>query len=110
MRSLQTATQKRCVVCIDVENDLESERCCDENKASDTMEIQLTEQEQAKLRDLAQRTGRSTQDVLREAIDSFLQQEIEFVEAVEKGLASLDRGEYIAHEEVISRIDNLFRR
>ena len=73
------------------------------------MEIQLTEQEQAKLRDLAQRTGRSTQDVLREAIDSFLQQEIEFVEAVEKGLASLDRGEYITNEEVTSRIDKLLR-
>jgi predicted transcriptional regulator len=73
------------------------------------MEIQLTEQEQAKLRDLAQRTGRNPEDVLREAINSLLQQEIEFVEAVEKGLASLDRGEYITHEEVTSRIDKLFR-
>jgi len=88
---------------------LKSERCYDENKGSDTMEIQLTEQEQAQLRDVAQRTGRNTEDVVREAINSFLQQEIEFVEAVEKGLASLDRGEYITHEEVTSRIDKLFR-
>ena len=73
------------------------------------MEIQLTEQDQAQLREVAQRTGRNSEDVVREAINSFLQHEIEFVEAVEKGLASLDRGEYITHEEVTSRIDNLFR-
>jgi predicted transcriptional regulator len=88
---------------------LKWERRYDENKASDTMEIQLTDQEQAQLRDVAQRTGRKTEDVVREAINSFLQHESEFVEAVEKGLASLDRGEYITHEEVTSRIDKLLR-
>ena len=88
---------------------LKSGRCYEENEGSDTMKIQLTDQEQAQLRDVAQRTGRNTEDVVREAINSFLQHEIEFVEAVEKGLASLDRGEYITHEEVASRIDKLFR-
>jgi predicted transcriptional regulator len=73
------------------------------------MEIQLTEREEEQLRDVAKRTGRNTEDVLREAINSFLQHEIAFVEAVEKGLASLNRGEYITNEEVASRIDKLFR-
>ena len=85
---------------------LKAGTCCDEN---DNMEIQLTEQEQAQLQDVAQRTGRNTEDVVREAINSFLQHEREFVEAVEKGLASLDRGEYITHEEVTSRIEKLLR-
>ena len=48
-------------------------------------------------------------DVVREAINAFLQHEIAFVEAVEKGLASLDRGEYVTQEEVTSRIDKLLR-
>ena len=73
------------------------------------MEIQLTEQEQAQLRDVAQRTGRNAEEVVRDAINSFLQHERQFVEAVEKGLASLDRGEYITHEEVTSRIEKLLR-
>ena len=73
------------------------------------MEIQLTEQEQAQLRDVAQRTGRNAEEVVRDAINSFLQHEREFVEAVEKGLASLDRGEYITHEEVTARIEKLLR-
>jgi predicted transcriptional regulator len=55
------------------------------------------------------RTGRNTEDVVREAINAFLQHEIAFVEAVEKGLASLDRGEYVTQEEVTSRIDKLLR-
>jgi predicted transcriptional regulator len=76
---------------------------------NDSMEIQLTEQERAHLQDVAQRTGRSAEDVVRAAIHSFLEHEREFVEAVEKGLASLDRGEYITHEEVTSRIDKLLR-
>ena len=59
---------------------------------------------------MEQRTGRNTEDVVREAINSFLQHEREFGEAVKKGLASLDRGEYITHEEVTSRIDKLLRR
>jgi len=64
---------------------------------------------QAQLRDVAQRTGRNTEDVVREAINAFLQHEIAFVEAVEKCLASLDRGEYVTQEEVTSRIDKLLR-
>jgi predicted DNA-binding protein len=48
------------------------------------MEIQLTEQEHAQLQNVAERTGRSTEDVVREAINSFLEHEREFVEAVEK--------------------------
>jgi predicted transcriptional regulator len=80
--------------------------CYDEN---DIMEIHLTEREQEQIRDVAQRTGRNNEDVLREAINSFLRHESEFVEAVAKGLASLDRGEYISHEEVTARIDQLFR-
>ncbi len=74
------------------------------------MEIQLTEQEQAQLRDVAQRTGRNTEDVVREAINALLQHEIAFVKAVDEGLASLDRGEYISHEEITARVDKLFRQ
>ena len=46
---------------------------------------------------------------MREAINSFLKDEITFVEAVERGLASLDRGEHITHEDVGARIEKLFK-
>jgi predicted transcriptional regulator len=73
------------------------------------VEVQLTPEEQAQLVRVAQRTGRNAEEVVREAINSFLQHEKSFIEAVEKGLASLDRGEHIAHEEVGNRIEKLFK-
>lgn len=73
------------------------------------MEIELTQEEQAQLVQVAQRTGRNAEEVVREAINSFLQHEIAFAEALERGLVSLDRGEHVTHEEVASRIGKLFR-
>ena len=51
------------------------------------MEVQLTPEEQAQLAQFAQRTGRNAEEIVREAINSFLKDEIAFVEAVERGLA-----------------------
>ncbi len=73
------------------------------------MEVQLTPEEQAQLAQFAQRTGRNAEEIVREAINSFLKDEIAFVEAVERGLASLDRGEHITHEDVGARIEKLFK-
>ena len=73
------------------------------------MEVQLTPEEQAQLGQFAQRTGRNAEEIVREAINSFLKDEIAFVEAVERGLASLDRGEHITHEDVGARIEKLFK-
>jgi len=73
------------------------------------MEVQLTPEEQAQLAQFAQRTGRNAEEIVREAINSFLKDEITFVEAVERGLASLDRGEHITHEDVGARIEKLFK-
>jgi len=44
---------------------------------------------------------------VREALDRFLDADADFVEAVMKGLASLDRGEGLTLEEVGKRIDRL---
>lgn len=45
---------------------------------------------------------------MQEALDRFFDADSKFVEAVMKGLASLDRGEGISHEEVGKRIDRMF--
>jgi len=73
------------------------------------MEVRLTHEEQAQLAEVAERTGRNAEDVVRDAINSFLHRESAFIEAVEKGLASLDRGEHISHEDVGNRLKRLFR-
>jgi predicted transcriptional regulator len=44
----------------------------------------------------------------QEVIGFYLEHEARFIEAVRRGLESLDRGEYVSHEEVGARIDRLF--
>ena len=73
------------------------------------MEVQLTPEEQAQLAQVARRTDRDAEEVAREAIHSFLQSERTYIEAVETGLASLDRGEHISHEDAGKRIEKLFK-
>jgi len=60
------------------------------------------------LAELAARDGRSAGDLVREAVKRYLEDDAKFILAVMKGLDSLDRGEFVSHEEVGERIDRLF--
>jgi predicted transcriptional regulator len=73
------------------------------------MEVILSPEQEARLRRLASRTGRNTQALAQEAIGHLLEHEERFIEAVEKGLASLDRGEFVSHQEVKRRIESLMQ-
>lgn len=72
------------------------------------MEVHFTPEEEAQLSAIASRTGKDPEQVVRETVTRLLENEADFVEAIRKGFASLDRGEYITHEEVGRRIDRLF--
>lgn len=72
------------------------------------MEVHLTPEQEARLMELAARNGRSVDAIVHEAILRYVEDEAHFVEAVRKGLASLDRGESLSHDEVGRRIDRLF--
>ncbi len=72
------------------------------------MEVQLTPEQEAELSKLATRKGRNANQLAQEVIGFYLEHEARFIEAVKRGLESLDRGEYGSHEEVGARIDRLF--
>ena len=72
------------------------------------MEVQLTPEQEAELSKLATRKGRNANQLAQEVIGFYLEHEARFIEAVKRGLESLDRGEYVSHEEVGARIDRLF--
>jgi len=73
------------------------------------MQVQLTPEQEARLVELAARDGRSPDQLVQQALDRFFAADSDFVEAVMKGLASLDRGDALTHEEVGERIDRLFQ-
>jgi len=73
------------------------------------MEIRLTPEKEALLRELAARTGQNVEQVLQQAVDNLLDYDAWFIQEVEKGLAAADRGELIEHEEVMRRLEKRLR-
>lgn len=72
------------------------------------MEVHLTAEQEARLAQLASSKGRDAETLAQEVLGLYLEHEGRFIEAVKLGMASLDRGEYLDHEEVGARIERLF--
>jgi len=60
---------------------------------------------QAKLTRPATEQGRDTEALVVEAVKRMISYDEWFLQAVEKGLAAADRGEFVAHEDVKKLID-----
>ncbi len=71
------------------------------------MQVQLTPEEERRLAELAARDGRTAGDLVQEAVKRYIEDDAKFIAAVIEGLTSLDRGEFISHEDVGKRIDRL---
>jgi len=72
------------------------------------MEVHFTSEMQAKLADLAARQGRGTEDLVQDILAGYIEEEARFIEAIRLGEESLERGEYLTHEEVGVRLEPLF--
>jgi predicted transcriptional regulator len=73
------------------------------------MEVHLTPEKEAQLHQLATRTGKETAQVVEEAVDRLLEYDACFIAAVEEGRAAARRGDLLEHEEVVERIERMFR-
>lgn len=71
------------------------------------MEVQLSPELQAKLDRIASQQGRDPQSLVCEAVERLVGYDEWFLEEVEKGLAQIERGELIEHEEVGNRLEKL---
>jgi predicted transcriptional regulator len=71
------------------------------------MEIPLNPDVQAKLAKIAAQRGRDPEVLAQEAIERFVDYDDWFIAEVEKGLAQIERGEVLTHEEVGSRLEKL---
>jgi predicted transcriptional regulator len=69
------------------------------------MEVTLSADVQAKLTRMARERGTDAQALAREAIERLVNYENWFVGEVEKGLAQVERGETLSHEEVGARLE-----
>lgn len=68
------------------------------------MEITLSADLQAKLARIARERGTNSQELAREAIERLVDYDDWFVREVEKGLAQVESGRTLTHEEVGARL------
>jgi predicted transcriptional regulator len=73
------------------------------------MEVHFSPNTEAQLKAFAASKGKDVAQVVEETVSNMLQRQARFVEGVERGIAAADRGDLVDHEEVVSRIERLFR-
>ncbi len=72
------------------------------------MKVYFTAEQEAQLSEMAVAAGKDAEDIVRDAALCLLE-EMRFTEAVNRGEAALDRGEYLTHEQLGERIQRLIQ-
>jgi predicted transcriptional regulator len=73
------------------------------------MTIHPTPDLKAKLDEIARRTGRDMNALAEEALQRYVDDEAWFLEKVDEGLAQIERGQLLEHDEVIARVEGRLR-
>ena len=73
------------------------------------MEISFAPELEAKLNRIASQTGKGADQVVRELVVNYLDHDEWFRQEVGKGLASLDQGKSVSHEEVRRQMERILR-
>jgi predicted transcriptional regulator len=73
------------------------------------MEVHFSPDTEARLNQLAARTGKDTATVVEEAVGRMLEYDIYFLKAIEEGRAGARRGELTEHDAVVENIEQIFQ-
>jgi predicted transcriptional regulator len=68
------------------------------------MEVHFNPDLQAKLTQRATRQGRNLDETVQDVVARYFEEEDRFIEAVKRGEAALERGEFLTHEQVGDRL------
>ncbi len=71
--------------------------------------MRFSPDKEARLLQVAARTGKNAPQLIEEAVDRMLEYDARFIEAVEEGRASARRGDLLDHDEVVERIEQILR-
>jgi predicted transcriptional regulator len=73
------------------------------------MEVHLAQNQETQLNELALKTGRGTEELVQKAVARMLEYDTRFIEAVDEGRSSARRGDLLEHDDVVERIEQMFR-
>lgn len=75
--------------------------------ASTTMTIRVTPELKEKLGRLAQDTRRTKSFLAAEAVEAYVNRELQIIEGVHRGLADMEAGRVTPHEDVMAGADQI---
>lgn len=78
--------------------------------ASTTLTVRLTPELKNRLGKLAEHTRRTRSFLAEEAIAGYVERELEIVAGIERGLADMDAGRIIPHEDVMADIEATIKK
>lgn len=73
------------------------------------MELNLSPELQAKLAHIAAENNSGAEEYVRKLVEHYLEHDAWFRQKVKAGLAQLDNNEFVSHEEIGARIEQMFR-
>ncbi|HXB74146.1 MAG TPA: hypothetical protein VNY05_38260 [Candidatus Acidoferrales bacterium] len=73
------------------------------------MEVHFSAELQDKLNRVAAENSSRSDEYVQQLVEHYLDHDAWFRQKVKTGLGQLDRGEFLTHEEVGSRIEKMFR-
>ena len=73
------------------------------------MEVHLKPELQARVDRAAKENNSGPAEYVQQLVEHYVDHDVWFREQVKKGLDQLDRGEFLTHEEMGTRIEQMFR-
>ena len=73
------------------------------------MELHFNPQFEAEIKRIASERGCAADQLVREIVEAYLDYDRWFRAEVQKGLAQLDNGERVSHDEVVASIERMFQ-
>ena len=73
------------------------------------MEIRLQPEKEAQLAQIAAQRGLETDELAKQVLSHYLEDDTRFIEAVNLGLAAADRGDFVEHEDVGKKLRQILR-
>ena len=71
------------------------------------MKVHLSQQQEARLNELAAQTGRGTDELVQEAVARLLDESERFQQQAQIGMDQIARGELIEEEEMDARVERM---
>jgi predicted transcriptional regulator len=73
------------------------------------MELRLQPEKEAQLAQIAAQKGLDPDELARQVLSRYLEDDTHFIEAVNIGLAAAERGDFVDHEEVGNKLKQILR-